>query len=97
MRNTSEVRSVPAPRTVVTTSTVSVPARPIAPPARPGDGGEGSWQLAWVWTPEVAGGEPGESVPVTGDDQDRHCGGGFQGHHQLLLKAEVKHWPRRRQ
>ena len=66
LRNTSEVRSVPAPRTVVTTSTViSVPARPIAPPARPGDGGEGSWQLAWVWTPVAAEGTPGEAVPVT--------------------------------
>ena len=65
LRNTSEVRSVPAPRTVVTTSTVSVPARPIAPPARPGDGGEGSWQLAWVWTPVAAEGVPGEAVPLT--------------------------------
>ncbi|CAL1132615.1 unnamed protein product, partial [Cladocopium goreaui] len=62
VHHTESVRSLSSRRVITSSSSVSVPARPIAPPPTPTGGASGEWQLSWVWVEHT---EAGSRTPET--------------------------------
>ncbi|CAL1150812.1 unnamed protein product, partial [Cladocopium goreaui] len=62
VHHTESVRSLSSRRVITSSSSVSVPARPIAPPPTPTGGASGEWQLSWVWVEHT---EAGSRAPET--------------------------------